>query len=182
MTKLEPAGIQTPAPKLSGSLGVTAIVFMVVAAASPLTVVGGAAPLGFLLGNGVGFPTLFATSAVILVLFSVVGLSAMAKHVAKPGAFTYVGYGLGRSAGLAAAWVAMLTYTTVQIAVYGYIDICSPTPSPRSEARRSPGGRCRCSSSRLSASSAIGTSTCRARCSGCCSSPRWASSWRSSWR
>ena len=121
MTKLEPAGIQTPAPKLSGSLGVTAIVFMVVAAASPLTVVGGAAPLGFLLGNGVGFPTLFATSAVILVLFSV-GLSAMAKHVAKPGAFfTYVGYGLGRSAGLAAAWVAMLTYTTVQIAVYGYI-------------------------------------------------------------
>ena len=120
MTKLEPPAAPA-APKLSGSLGVTAIVFMVVAAASPLTVIGGAAPLGFLLGNGVGFPTLFAASAVVLLLFAV-GLSAMAKHVARPGAFfTYVGYGIGRSAGLAAAWTAMLTYTTVQIAVYGYI-------------------------------------------------------------
>ena len=89
------AGVQTPAPKLPGSLGVTAIVFMVVAAASPLTVVGGAAPLGFLLGNGVGFPTLFATSAVILVLFSV-GLSAMAKHVAKPGAFFTYAWGIAQ--------------------------------------------------------------------------------------
>lgn len=122
MTTLEPTGVEAPARRgLSGSLGVTAIVFMVVAAASPLTVVGGAAPLGFLLGNGVGFPTLFALSALVLLLFAV-GLSAMAKHVAKPGAFfTYVGYGLGRPAGLAAAWTAMLTYTTVQIAVYGYI-------------------------------------------------------------
>ncbi|MEH3090365.1 MAG: APC family permease [Microbacterium arborescens] len=120
MTKLEPPAAPA-APKLSGSLGVTAIVFMVVAAASPLTVIGGAAPLGFLLGNGIGFPTLFAVSAVVLLLFAV-GLSAMAKHVARPGAFfTYVGYGVGRSAGLAAAWTAMLTYTTVQIAVYGYI-------------------------------------------------------------
>lgn len=121
MTKLEPPAAPVAAPRLSGSLGVTAIVFMVVAAASPLTVIGGAAPLGFLLGNGVGFPTLFAASAVILLLFAV-GLSAMAKHVARPGAFfTYVGYGLGRPAGLAAAWTAMLTYTTVQIAVYGYV-------------------------------------------------------------
>ena len=46
----------------------------------------------------------------------------MTRHVPKPGAFfTYVGFGLGRSAGLAAAWVAMLTYTTVQVAVYGYV-------------------------------------------------------------
>lgn len=122
MTKLEPTPTDTPAKRsLTGRLGVTAIVFMVVAAASPLTVVGGAAPLGILLGNGVGFPALFAISAVVLLLFAV-GLAAMTKHVPKPGAFfTYVGFGLGRSAGLAAAWVAMLTYTTVQVAVYGYL-------------------------------------------------------------
>ncbi|GAA5033186.1 APC family permease [Microbacterium fluvii] len=122
MTKLESTGVEGAAPRtLTGSLGVTAIVFMVVAAASPLTVIGGAAPLGILLGNGVGFPALYAISAVILLLFSV-GLAAMSRHIPKPGAFfTYVGYGLGRSTGLAAAWVAMLTYTTIQVSVYGYV-------------------------------------------------------------
>lgn len=122
MTQLESPGVEASAKRmLTGSLGVTAIVFMVVAAASPLTVVGGAAPLGILLGNGVGFPALYAISAIVLLLFSV-GLAAMARHVPKPGAFfTYAGYGLGRSTGLAAAWVAMLTYTTIQVSVYGYI-------------------------------------------------------------
>lgn len=122
MTQLESKGVAASATRtLSGSLGVTAIIFMVVAAASPLTVIGGAAPLGMLLGNGIGFPALYAISAVILLLFSV-GLAAMTRHVPKPGAFfTYVGYGLGRSTGLASAWIAMLTYTTIQVSVYGYI-------------------------------------------------------------
>ncbi|KHK99436.1 amino acid transporter [Microbacterium mangrovi] len=122
MTQLEDPVVAASSKRmLRGSLGVTAIVFMVVAAAAPLTVVGGAAPLGILLGNGVGFPALYAVSAVILLLFAV-GLAAMTRHVPKPGAFfTYVGYGLGRSSGLAAAWIAMLAYTTIQIAVYGYI-------------------------------------------------------------
>ncbi|MCO7204126.1 APC family permease [Microbacterium sp. CnD16-F] len=122
MTQLQSKGVESAAPRvLSGSLGAIAIVFMVVAAASPLTVIGGAAPLGILLGNGVGFPALYAASAIILLLFSV-GLAAMSRHIPKPGAFfTYVGYGLGRSTGLAAAWVAMLTYTTIQISVYGYV-------------------------------------------------------------
>src|SRR6478735_10588677 len=122
MTQLESPGVEASAKRsLRGSLGVTAIVFMVVAAASPLTVIGGAAPLGMLLGNGIGFPALYAISAVILLLFSV-GLAAMTRHVPKPGAFfTYVGYGLGRRAGLAAAWTAILTYTAIQVSVFGYI-------------------------------------------------------------
>ncbi len=122
MTKLESPGVDAPAKRaLKGSLGATAIVFMVVAAASPLTVVGGATPLGILIGNGVGFPALYAISAIVLLFFAV-GLATMTAHVPKPGAFfTYVGYGLGRSAGLASAWIAMLTYTAVQVAVYGYI-------------------------------------------------------------
>jgi amino acid transporter len=78
-------------------------------------------PLGILLGNGVGFPALFAVSAIVLVLFSV-GLAAMTKKIPKPGGFfTYVGYGLGKPSGLATAYVALLTYTTIQVAVYGYM-------------------------------------------------------------
>lgn len=119
------AGVETsdatPNTSLSGSLGVGSIVFMVVAAAAPLTVIGGSAPLGFLLGNGVGFPALFAISAVVLLLFSV-GFVAMARTIPKPGGFfTFVGYGLGKPAGLATAYLALLTYTAVQIAVHGYV-------------------------------------------------------------
>lgn len=107
--------------KLSGSLGVGGIVFMVVAAAAPLTVIGGATPIGILIGNGSGFPLSYVISAVILLLFSV-GLSTMSRTVPKPGAFfTYIGYGLGRPLGVGAAWLALLTYTTIQLAVYGYV-------------------------------------------------------------
>jgi amino acid transporter len=107
--------------KLSGRLGTGSIVFMVIAAAAPLTVVGGGFPVGALLGDGIGAPTMFTVGGVILLFFAV-GLSTMSSHVPKPGAFfTYVGYGLGRPLGLAAAWLAMLTYTAVQIGVYGYV-------------------------------------------------------------
>ena len=81
----------------------------------PIIVIGGSAPLGFLLGNGVGFPALFAVCAVILVLFAV-GLVAVAKRIPKPGGFfTFVGYGLGKPPGLSAAYLALLTYTTILI-------------------------------------------------------------------
>lgn len=121
-TTSEPEATTDAKPRaLSGNLGVGAIVFMVVAAASPLTVIGGAAPLGILLGNGAGFPTLFAVSAVILLLFSV-GLAAMTRKIPKPGGFfTFAGYGLGKPTGLATAYIALLTYTTIQVAVHGYL-------------------------------------------------------------
>jgi amino acid transporter len=118
-TSLAPASTENRT--LSGSLGVGGIVFMVVAAAAPLTVIGGAAPVAIVIGDGAGYPLNFVISAAILLLFSV-GLSAMSRAVPKPGAFfTYIGYGLGRPAGVGAAWLALLTYTTVQLAVYGYL-------------------------------------------------------------
>ncbi|AYG04326.1 APC family permease [Gryllotalpicola protaetiae] len=110
-----------PARKLTGRLGVGSIVFMVIAAAAPLTVVGGGFPVGALLGDGIGAPTMYLVGGAILLFFAV-GLSTMSNYVPRPGAFfTYVGYGLGRPLGLAAAWLAILTYTTVQVAVYGYV-------------------------------------------------------------
>lgn len=94
---------------------------MVVAAASPLTVIGGGAPIGIGLGNGAGFPALFPVVTAILVIFAV-GLTAMARVVAKPGAFyTYIGSGLGRHAGAAAAWLAILCYTVTQVSVHAYL-------------------------------------------------------------
>lgn len=106
---------------LSGSLGAGSIVFMVVAAAAPLTVVAGSVPLGVALGNGAAFPATFAVCCVVLLLFAV-GFCAMSRHVPDAGAFyTYVRRGLGRAPGLGAAFLALVTYTAVQLAVYGYL-------------------------------------------------------------
>jgi amino acid transporter len=107
--------------QLSGTLGVRAIIFMVVAAAAPLTAVGAAFPVAALVGNGVGSPSMTLACGLLLI-FVTVGLSTMAEVIPRPGAFfTYVGYGLGRPAGLGAAWLAILTYSTVQIAVYALL-------------------------------------------------------------
>ena len=94
---------------------------MVVAAAAPLTVIGGGAPLGFVLGNGVGFPALYGFCAIVLLFFAV-GLVTMADQVRTPGAFfTFIGYGLGRQMGLAAAYLAVLAYTAIQLSVHAYL-------------------------------------------------------------
>lgn len=126
MTTAEPrsrTGPEAGRSRLSGGLGAGAIVFVVVAAAAPLAVVGGIVPLGALLGNGAGMPSTFLAGGAILLFFAV-GLSTMSRYVAKPGAFfTYVGYGLGRPAGVAAAWMALLTYTASQVAVFAYLGL-----------------------------------------------------------
>lgn len=115
---LPPARESTAPKRLSGSLGVGSIVFMVVAAAAPLTALGGGTPVGILLGNGAGFPSLFLIIGAALLLFSV-GLSAMSRHIPRAGAFfSYVAYGLNPASGLAAAMLALITYTAVQVAVY----------------------------------------------------------------
>lgn len=106
---------------LSGTLGVGSNVFMVVAAAAPLTVIAGTVPLGVAAGNGAAFPTTFAICCAILLLFAV-GFCAMSRHVPNAGAFyAYVQRGLGRAPGLGSAFLALVTYTAVQLAVYGYL-------------------------------------------------------------
>lgn len=112
--------VEQAEPRLQGKLGVSAILLMVIAAASPLGVVAGAVPIGALLGNGAGLPALYIVAAVILLLFAV-GYSAMSTRIARPGAFfRYIGSGLGSPAGAGAAWLALLTYYAMQAAIYAY--------------------------------------------------------------
>lgn len=106
--------------QLQGKLGVTAILLMVVAAASPLGIVAGGVPIGALLGNGAGLPSLYLIAAGILLLFAA-GYTAMAGRIARPGAFfRYIGVGLGSSAGAGSAWLALFTYYAMQAAIYSY--------------------------------------------------------------
>jgi amino acid transporter len=107
--------------RLGGRLGPAAIVFMVVAAAAPLTVVAGTFPIGIAAGNGAAYPASYVVCTAVLLLFAV-GFTAMTRHVPGAGAFyTYVTHGLGRHTGLGAAFLALLSYTAVQGGVYGYI-------------------------------------------------------------
>jgi amino acid transporter len=114
-------GLAPPHPRLSGRLRVGAIVFMVIVAAAPLTVIGGNVPLAIGVGNGVGAPVGFAIAATVLLIFSI-GFVTMTPHVTEAGAFfSYVTAGLGSRLGLGAAFVALVAYTAIQVGVYGYM-------------------------------------------------------------
>ncbi|MFI6047420.1 APC family permease [Nocardia sp. NPDC051321] len=109
----------TAGARLRGSIGVTGIVFLVIAAAAPLTSVCGALPLMIGLGNGAGAPAAYLVGAAVLLVFSV-GYAAMSGHLDEAGAFyAYVRSGLGGSAGIGAAGLALLTYTAIQAGIYG---------------------------------------------------------------
>jgi amino acid transporter len=111
----------TRGERLSGHLGTVGIVFMVVAAAAPLTVIGGNMPLAMGLGNGAGAPVGFLIAALVLLLFSI-GFVTMTPYVPEAGAFfSYVTVGLGKRMGTGIAVVALIAYTAIQVGIYGYI-------------------------------------------------------------
>lgn len=108
-------------PRLEGRLGVVAVVFMVVAAAAPLTVIGGNLPLAIGLGPGAGAPVGFLIASLVLLMFSI-GFVAMTPYVPEAGAFfSYVTVGLGQRMGKGIAVVALIAYTAIQVGIYGYI-------------------------------------------------------------
>jgi amino acid transporter len=106
-------------------LGVPAVVFFVMSAAAPLTVIAGAVTTAYAVTGVTGIPVAFAVVAVVLAVFSV-GYVAMARRISNAGAFyTYVTHGLGRPAGVATAIVAVLAYNALQIALYGGLGVAA---------------------------------------------------------
>lgn len=122
-TAPESLGYQPPPAgrQLRGNLGVASIVFMVVAAAAPLGVIGGVVPLGIASGNGAGFPATFIAATVVLLLFAV-GFTAMTPYVDEAGAFfSYVRQSLGLPTGIGIAFVALVSYVALEAGVYGLL-------------------------------------------------------------
>lgn len=105
------------------ALGPAGVVFLVLAAASPLIGLTGAVPSAMVLGNGLGTPMAYVAVGLILALFGV-GYVAMSRQVTNAGAlYAYVGRGLGLRIGIGAATVALWAYNTVQVAVYGFFGV-----------------------------------------------------------
>jgi amino acid transporter len=102
-------------------LGVPAVVFFVMSAATPLTVVAGVVTTGYAVTGITGLPVAFVVIGAVLALFCV-GYVSMARHVANAGAFSaYISQGIGRPVGVAGAWVAVVAYNALQIGLYGAI-------------------------------------------------------------
>jgi amino acid transporter len=101
-------------------MGPFELAFFVVAAAGPLLVVAGFAPLAFLIG-GVGAPGAQLVAALVLLLFAV-GFTRMSLRIRNPGAFySYVGRSLGRPMGGGAAVLALAAYSGIAIGQLGAV-------------------------------------------------------------
>jgi amino acid transporter len=107
------------------SLGVSAVTFLVISAAAPLTAVAGGVPISMLLGNGSGIAGSFLLATAILLVFAV-GYVAMARHVSNAGGFyAFAARGLGGKIGGASAMVAIFSYNAMQIGILGLLGAAS---------------------------------------------------------
>jgi amino acid transporter len=120
-TDRKPAAPEPPEASLrKGRLGTIGIVFFVVAAAAPLVGMTGALPIAIVVGTGAAAPGAYLAAGIALLLFSV-GYAAMSHRVTNTGAFfAYVGRGLGIGPGVGSAFVSMVAYVAVQLAIYGF--------------------------------------------------------------
>ncbi|MGJ9371785.1 APC family permease [Nesterenkonia sp. CF4.4] len=101
------------------TLGVPALVFLIIAASAPLTVLAGGATTSFAITAQTGVPVGYLLLGVILGLFAV-GYGRMSTYVQNAGAFyAYVAAGLGTRPGIGTAFLALMTYNAMQIGIYG---------------------------------------------------------------
>jgi amino acid transporter len=95
------------------------IVFLVVAAAAPMAAMVGNTPLALALGNGAAMPAAYLVAGITLLCFAV-GYAAMGRRVVNTGAFyTYVSHGLGKPPAVAAAYLAVVSYSALTIGLAG---------------------------------------------------------------
>lgn len=100
-------------------LGIPAVLFFVLAGVAPLTVAAGVIPTAYQTTGLTGIPVAFVAVALILALFAV-GYVAMTRHITNSGAFyAFISKGLGRVGGVAAALMALLSYSCLQVGLYG---------------------------------------------------------------
>ncbi|MCM3695097.1 APC family permease [Microbacterium oleivorans] len=104
------------------ALGTWGVVFMVISAAAPLSVLAGIGPLAVLIG-GPSAPLVYAIAGVVLAVFAI-GFVFTARNLKPMGGFyTYITAGLGRSIGLSAGALAWVSYNLLQIGLWGLFGV-----------------------------------------------------------
>ncbi|GAB2621088.1 APC family permease [Streptomyces capparidis] len=100
-------------------LGTFGMLLSVMAASAPLTVVATGMTLGYGVAQVKSQPLVYVLIGLVLALFAV-GYSELSRHVHNAGAFyAYIARGLGGTMASGAAFVALVAYNAMQIALYG---------------------------------------------------------------
>jgi amino acid transporter len=100
-------------------LSTGSLVFMIIAASAPLTVLAGGVPTSFAVSGRLGVPVTYVVLGILLMLFAI-GYGAMSGHIQNAGAFyAYITEGLGGRQGIGAAVLALVAYNMMQIGLYG---------------------------------------------------------------
>lgn len=103
----------------SGAMGTADIVFFVLAGVAPMGAVVALLALSIAVGNGPGVPGTYLIAGVVLALFSA-GYVRMSRRITNVGGFyTFAREGLGRRAGGATAYIALVAYNVATIGVFG---------------------------------------------------------------
>lgn len=111
----------TPGGLATGRLGVWGVLFFVLSAVTPFTVIAGVVTNGFAVTGLTGIPIAFLAVGLVLLVFSV-GYVSMAERISNAGAFyAFIARGIGRPFGVAGAWVAVAAYNALQVGLYGAI-------------------------------------------------------------
>ena len=111
----------------AGRLRLPAVLCTAIGAAAPLTVIAGVVTTGYAETGLIGIPIAFVAVALVLACFTP-GYLAMNRTIGNSGAFySFVSAGLGRPAGVAAAFTALLAYNALQVGLYG---ILGPVTQP----------------------------------------------------
>ncbi|WP_082177746.1 APC family permease [Arthrobacter sp. RIT-PI-e] len=100
-------------------LSTASLVFLIIAASAPLTVLAGGVTSTFAVAGLLGVPLAYLLLGAILAVFAV-GYGAMSARITNAGAFyAYVADGLGPRQGIGASWLALISYNAMQIGIYG---------------------------------------------------------------
>lgn len=120
MTTSQPSGAPAEAQlQKRRTLRTGHLVFLIIAASAPLTVVAGGAPTSFAVTGLQGVPIGYLILGLILVVFAV-GYGAMSAHIENAGAFyAYVRSGIGIRQGVGTSMLALVSYNAMQIGLYG---------------------------------------------------------------
>lgn len=103
------------------AFGVPSILFFVFSAQAPLTGIVGAAGLAIALGNGAGAPGAYLAVGVVIVLFAI-GFTTITRTIdAHGGFYAVVRAGFGQRVGTSGSMLALLSYNTIQFAMYGLL-------------------------------------------------------------
>lgn len=101
------------------ALGLAGVLFIALAGAAPMSAMFGNVPIAVGFGNGTSAAGGFIIGTILLLLFSIGYVAMVRKYTSAGGFYSFISYGLGRPAGMAAGWSSMAAYCLFEAGEWG---------------------------------------------------------------